>query len=321
VTIPTPYNYAEVQAAAAAAAVAAAAAGLDNTDQTTPSQATESDENTYRWSTVTQLSPLRIQLDGETVPMPITPERLVDSDNLRVGTRVWVQFFGRRVIILGASQGGADVYAPIGAMMPYAGSTPPSSNWLFANGATASRTVYATLFAVCGTTYGNGDGSTTFNLPNYQDRVPVGSGATYTRGATGGAATVALSAAELPSHQHTFSASLVSGSAASVGDHSHGLSGSTSSDGTHTHGYVNASSTRSDMNASAGSTCNNGSFSSDTGGAGGHGHSLSGSTTSDGGHSHSVSGNVSGNTGSIGSGTAHQNLQPYLAVPYIIRAL
>ena len=48
--------------------------------------------------------------------------------------------------------------------------------WLSCNGNAVSRTYYAELFAIIGTTYGSGDGSTTFNLPNFRGRVPVGVG-------------------------------------------------------------------------------------------------------------------------------------------------
>lgn len=54
---------------------------------------------------------------------------------------------------------------PTGSMLPYGGSTAPAG-WLLGNGGAVSRTTYANLFAIIGTTYGAGDGSTTFNLPN-----------------------------------------------------------------------------------------------------------------------------------------------------------
>lgn len=53
----------------------------------------------------------------------------------------------------------------VGTVKAFAGSTPPSG-WLFCDGSQISRTTYAALFAAIGTTYGAGDGSTTFNLPN-----------------------------------------------------------------------------------------------------------------------------------------------------------
>ena len=55
--------------------------------------------------------------------------------------------------------------APVGAVMPYAGSTPPDG-WLLCDGSEISRTNYARLFSVIGTTYGAGDGNSSFNLPN-----------------------------------------------------------------------------------------------------------------------------------------------------------
>ena len=50
----------------------------------------------------------------------------------------------------------------------------PPTGWLLCDGANVSRTTYADLFAVIGTTYGPGDGSTTFNVPDMSGRVPVG---------------------------------------------------------------------------------------------------------------------------------------------------
>jgi microcystin-dependent protein len=62
---------------------------------------------------------------------------------------------------------------PSGMVSPFAGSSAPSG-WLLCDGSAVSRTTYATLFGVVSTTYGVGDGSTTFNLPNLQGEVPVG---------------------------------------------------------------------------------------------------------------------------------------------------
>ncbi len=62
---------------------------------------------------------------------------------------------------------------PVGTQVAYGGSTPPTS-WLICDGSVVSRTTYAKLFAVIGTSYGAGDGSTTFNLPNKKGRVSAG---------------------------------------------------------------------------------------------------------------------------------------------------
>lgn len=69
--------------------------------------------------------------------------------------------------------GAATAFVPSGALMPYAGSSAPTG-WLLAAGQAVSRTTYAALFAAVGTTYGNGDGSTTFNLPDLRGRSAFG---------------------------------------------------------------------------------------------------------------------------------------------------
>lgn len=67
---------------------------------------------------------------------------------------------------------------PVGKIDMYAGSTAPVG-WLLCNGQAISREEYPVLFAAIGTTYGAGDGSTTFNVPDLRDRVPVGAGNSY----------------------------------------------------------------------------------------------------------------------------------------------
>lgn len=66
---------------------------------------------------------------------------------------------------------------PIGAMTEYGGVTAPA-NWLLCDGSAVSRETYAALFAVIGTRYGAGDGSTTFNVPDFRETTPKGIGLT-----------------------------------------------------------------------------------------------------------------------------------------------
>lgn len=65
---------------------------------------------------------------------------------------------------------------PTGLILPYGGSSAPT-NWFLCDGSAKNRTTYATLYAIIGTSYGVGDGSTTFNLPNTKGRTMVGAGA------------------------------------------------------------------------------------------------------------------------------------------------
>lgn len=74
--------------------------------------------------------------------------------------------------------------------------------FLICNGQTVSRETYAALFAAIGTVFGAGDGSTTFKLPDLQERYLSGAGGTHSVGQDFGEATHALTVAELPSHSH-----------------------------------------------------------------------------------------------------------------------
>lgn len=94
---------------------------------------------------------------------------------------------------------------PVGSIMIYAGDTAPSG-WLICDGSEVSRTTYANLFNAIGIAYGNGDGSTTFNLPNLKGRIPVGQDTSdtdlQTIGTPGGEKTHQLTINEMPSHHH-----------------------------------------------------------------------------------------------------------------------
>ena len=106
-----------------------------------------------------------------------------------------------------------------GMLVPYAGTSAPTG-WLFCYGQAVSRTTYADLFSAISTTYGSGDGSSTFNLPDLRGRTVAGKddmgGSSANRltdqsgglngdtlGDTGGAETRTLTTAQMPSHNHT----------------------------------------------------------------------------------------------------------------------
>ena len=110
------------------------------------------------------------------------------------------------------------LFNPTGIISPYAGVSAPSG-WLLCYGQAVSRATYATLFALVSTTYGSGDGSTTFNVPDLRGRVVAGQddmgGTSADRltglsggvdgdvlGGAGGAQSHTLSTTEMPSHTH-----------------------------------------------------------------------------------------------------------------------
>lgn len=63
-------------------------------------------QNTYRWATVTDPSPLEIQMDGDSLPLASIPDCLCDPLTLAAGDRVWTQIYGKRVVVHGAQGGG-----------------------------------------------------------------------------------------------------------------------------------------------------------------------------------------------------------------------
>lgn len=91
---------------------------------------------------------------------------------------------------------------PTGAILPYGASVAPSG-YLLCDGSAVSRTTYSALFAIVSTAYGAGNGTTTFNLPDFRGRFPLGvaaAGTGSTLGATGGAIDHTHTG---PSHTHT----------------------------------------------------------------------------------------------------------------------
>lgn len=92
-----------------------------------------------------------------------------------------------------------DVFAlmPAGSVIPFLGQNAPAG-FLLCNGDAVSRTTYARLFAILGTTFGDGDQSTTFNLPDMRERMVVGSSTGIAFGSKGGEKEHVLIQAEIP---------------------------------------------------------------------------------------------------------------------------
>lgn len=196
---------------------------------------------------------------------------------------------------------------PIGSINAWSTNTAPTG-WQLCDGTAVSRTTYAALFAVIGETYGAGDGSTTFNLPNLKGRVIVGRDSSQTEfdtlAETGGAKTVTLSSSEIPSHTHTISHD--------HGTHSHSASLVIDAAGSHNHTLTVTSGGLTAASGTAAVGITNESLNT-TGTAGTHNHSSTLTIAA------STSIAFTGNSGPTGGGGAHNNLQPYIVLNYIIK--
>ena len=199
-------------------------------------------------------------------------------------------------------------FVPTGTIVAYGGTSAPSG-WLLCDGAAVSRNTYARLFSVLGTTYGAGDGSTTFNLPDLRQRFPLGkaaSGTGSTLGATGGAIDHTHSG---PSHTH------------GMNQHTHDM--------THTH-QVNPPATFTTFDGLHDHQLRHGggSFSVDgiewavqTDSQGNHRHSVDIAAFTSGGSSRSSTGWPSpSTTESAGTGQTGSSNPPYFVLMPIIRA-
>lgn len=114
-------------------------------------------------------------------------------------TQTWYQFFISLWLRTGAQQGGN--VASAGDIKPIAGPTTPDG-WTRCDGSAISRTTYSNLFAAIGTTWGSGDGSSTFNVPDFRARMLIGAGGDFDLGDTGGHSTATLAIANLVPHSH-----------------------------------------------------------------------------------------------------------------------
>lgn len=143
-----------------------------------------------------------------------------------------------------------NAHVPSGVIMAWTTDTAPTG-WLLCYGQAVSRTTYSDLFAVISTTYGSGDGSTTFNVPDLRGRFILGQddmgGSSANRvtdtdadtlGNADGAENKTLTTTELPAHTHTFSITssnsggttgIIQGSNQGAGDHTSAASSSTGS--------------------------------------------------------------------------------------------
>lgn len=223
---------------------------------------------------------------------------------------------------------------PIGTVQMFAGATTPvERGWLLCNGQEVSKTTYAKLYAVVGDSYTTGNETEgNFRLPDFRGRVPVGVNSTYTLGRKDGEATHTLTPAETATknHSHTYAkaSSPTGGTAISVAQmpsHNH--------DSATVSGWVDLRSASAGSmflargggfsigtdSETANSVSNTGNFAKRSKLTFSHTHSHS-NKGGGGTHNHTVSTASETTTGnpSNANGSAHNNMQPYLAINYII---
>jgi microcystin-dependent protein len=205
------------------------------------------------------------------------------------GDEIWNTTSKRKEVYNGTSW--EDAGGRTGEIVDFAGASLPAY-MLLCDGSAVSRTTYAALFAKLSTTWGVGDGSTTFNLPDLRRRTTIGSGGTAIAGP---ANTLASTGGHENYQSHSHGAG--SYSTNSAGSHGHSIS-----DPGHTHtesGYnTNGALGHANIGGSLGGVSTT--FSATTGI----------SINADGSHSHSITG---GNSASSGSGNA-ENMQPCAVV-------
>ena len=235
-----------------------------------------------------------ITVADEGTPIPSTPHDTLD-------------FVGAGVVATDAGGGTATITipgVPVGSMLMWAGpSGSPPTSYLVCDGAAVSRAVYAALFALLGTTFGAGDGVTTFNLPDLRNRYPLGADA-VARGGLAGANTSDLT--------HTHADGTLATDAAPGHTHADGTLATDAVPG-HTHTVTVPTVQRTTLIPTAATGAAGAVVSSSDGG---HSHDVTGATASAGGHSHDV-------TGATASGglASHDNRPASVGLHFIIRAL
>ena len=226
----------------------------------------------------------------------------------------------------------------VGTIKPWGKATSPSG-YLLCDGTAVSRTTYVELFTVIGTTYGAGDTSTTFNVPNLQGKTPQGyDGNTYNLAATGGANTVTVAVTNNQAVSSVSATSTVANNQAVslTNNQAVTVTGSISNTSLTTAQLASHAHTKATVNPAGGWPPDVGwgssgegtlSESSDNAGSGtghNHAHTLAGSMTG------TVTGNLTGTvavtttaTGGALSGTVtaagNNTFSPYVVVNYIIK--
>lgn len=200
----------------------------------------------------------------------------------------------------------------IGSIKIHAVSSIPEG-YLVCDGTAVSRSVYADLFDVIGTTYGPGDGINTFNVPNLMGSVAIGPNSSHLLGAYGGEATTTLTDSEIPSHTHTIG----------VHTHEHTIVAKTPS---LSHSITQPAFNYNRVNTAKDITSGSGSYlKTGRGGATNMTRTTNLAISNHPATACTMSGSITDcpafDTESTGNSDAHNNMMPYIALVYLIQAM
>jgi microcystin-dependent protein len=227
----------------------------------------------------------------------------LDFPNNPVDGQVFDKFYWDESDAIWRSRGQSTPLVPPGMISQYAGETAPDG-YLFCQGQTLSSSEYPVLFSAIGNTYGGSGGS--FNVPDLQNRVPVGRGPDaefFALGQTGGSKTHTLSVNEMPSHTHI------------QDSHNHTQNSHNHSQNSHSHGAYHRNTA---YKAGTGDMPGSDAFAALDGVQYGFNQSTTGTTASN-NPTTAINNAVTATNQNTGGDQPHNNLQPYIVLNYIIK--
>jgi microcystin-dependent protein len=266
-----------------------------------------SDDETYLYGKIFSL----VTDPNEAVAVEVTQVNVGDTTTITSGRLSIAGLPGKSAYEIAVDEGFTGVeedwltaLVPAGTVSQTARATAPPG-YLLCDGSAVSRTTYARLFDAIGTAYGAGNNSTTFNIPNLQGRVPVGRDSSQSEfdvlGEVGGAKTHTLTTAQMPSHTHTQNA------------HNHTQDSHNHTQNAHGHNIHLGATQLGYTNSTAATGTNLGAM------LGGNNGFVATNVTATNNATTATNQATTATNQNTGGGEAHNNLQPYVVLNYMIK--